>query len=366
MIYPRLTQSRYRGAFTLVELLVVVAIIGILIALLLPAVQAARGAARRMSCTNNQKQIGLACHTYHDATKALPRVGSWQTNLSYAVSILPYIEQSSLFEQFNFDPAVFNATTRIPDDPQAKTYRNRKLGLSTVIVPAYLCPSANRKIRVTTADGSPQASEGTEFYALHYLGVCGPVTNATGDPYTVDTTGYPVMGIATGWGYLATSGAFALTNNYLTLGSISDGTSNTLMIGEISKAEYQKNPNAMRAWTRGPLNYASGGQTATVTLIGNAAYNGGALLALNDVFAVSGKNVRWPINTVTCKASVKLMDCNNADSTMFDNDQAFGSNHTGGANFVMGDASAQFLTQTINMDTYRGLASRNMGENVSL
>ena len=129
--------------FTLVELLVVVAIIGILIALLLPAVQAARGAARRMSCTNNLKQIGLACHTYHDATKALPRVGSWQTSLSYAVSLLPYIEQTALFEQFNFDAAVYNATVRIDGGPQAKTYRNRKLGLSAAMVPAYLCPSAN-------------------------------------------------------------------------------------------------------------------------------------------------------------------------------------------------------------------------------
>ena len=363
-------MKHLRG-FTLVELLVVVAIIGILIALLLPAVQAARGAARRMSCTNNLKQIGLACHTYHDATKALPRVGSWQTNLSYAVSLLPYVEQSALFEQFNFDPAVFNATVRIPGDPQGKSYRNRKQSLSQAQIPPYLCPSANQKHRTTTLDYSagaqPNGDGPDPLYALHYYGVCGPVTNMANDPYTVDTTGYPVIGIETGWGYLASSGAFAITNNDLTLGSISDGTSNTLMIGELSKAEYQRNPNVMRAWTRGPLNHASGAQTATVTLIGNATYNGGDLLTRNGVAAVSGRNVRWPINTVTCRTSVGNIHCDTANpSPMYENDQAFGSNHTGGANFVMGDASVQFLIQTVNMDTYRGLASRNMGENVSL
>ena len=94
-----------RRAFTLVELLVVIAIIGILVALLLPAVQAAREAARRTSCTNNIRQLGLALVNYHDAHKTLPfgsgylnaRTGTWVS------AILPYMEEQSLYDRFDFN-----------------------------------------------------------------------------------------------------------------------------------------------------------------------------------------------------------------------------------------------------------------------
>ncbi len=99
-----------REAFTLVELLVVIAIIGVMVGLLLPAVQAAREAARRMSCSNNLKQIGLAIHMYHDAFKAIPPahiapdvalVGTTKPS-SWIVRILPFMEQTAAFEQTDF------------------------------------------------------------------------------------------------------------------------------------------------------------------------------------------------------------------------------------------------------------------------
>ena len=96
-----------RWAFTLVELLVVIAIIGVLVALLLPAVQSAREAARRMQCTNNLKQIGLAMHNYHGANNTFPsgsmigRPGAWSWGPAWGVSILPYAEQTVLFDQFD-------------------------------------------------------------------------------------------------------------------------------------------------------------------------------------------------------------------------------------------------------------------------
>src|SRR5581483_9115312 len=104
-MYSRHSRT-HRRAFTLVELLVVIAIIGVLVALLLPAVQVAREAARRMRCQNNLKQIGLACHNFHDVNGEMPKAFSPTTGLSWHVYILPYIEQQTLFN--NFDTTTVN------------------------------------------------------------------------------------------------------------------------------------------------------------------------------------------------------------------------------------------------------------------
>lgn len=107
-------QARYSRAFTLIELLVVIAIIGILVALLLPAIQAAREAARRTQCVNNMKQIGVALHNYHDTYKTLP-LGSYNLRVVWPSSgsnwralILRFMEQSAVADQLNFssDPNV--------------------------------------------------------------------------------------------------------------------------------------------------------------------------------------------------------------------------------------------------------------------
>jgi len=100
--------SRPGRGFTLVELLVVIAIIGILIALLLPAVQAAREAARRMQCSNHLKQLALGLHDYHDSHKGFPSGALVSNGLSWNVLILPYIEQGPLYAKFNFNQGDFN------------------------------------------------------------------------------------------------------------------------------------------------------------------------------------------------------------------------------------------------------------------
>src|SRR6187200_2715856 len=109
-----------RRGFTLIELLVVIAIIGVLIALLLPAVQAAREAARRMQCTNNLKQMALAVHNYHDANQTFPY--AYQQSISHHARLLPYMEQSPLYEQVNFSFSYSNAVNDIPRNTRINNF----------------------------------------------------------------------------------------------------------------------------------------------------------------------------------------------------------------------------------------------------
>src|SRR5262245_3709921 len=113
-----------RRAFTLVELLVVIAIIGVLVALLLPAVQAAREAARRAQCQNHLKQLGLGIHNCEDTFKSLPHT-RMDNRYTWAVEIMPFIEQKNLFEQWNL----------------TKSYYTQTAPARLTAVPIYFCPS---------------------------------------------------------------------------------------------------------------------------------------------------------------------------------------------------------------------------------
>lgn len=140
----RMIQPR-RDAFTLVELLVAISIIGVLVAILIPAIQAAREAARRVSCRNNLKQIGLALHQYHDVHQTLPtgciEWRSWSSppshrQLAWSALILPFLEQRALHQQIDFGVA-FDAPTNA--------------AAAAVPVPVYLCPAAARSSPVSPA-----------------------------------------------------------------------------------------------------------------------------------------------------------------------------------------------------------------------
>ena len=190
-----MSRAQNRSAFTLVELLVVIAIIGILVSLLLPAVQAAREAARRMQCSNNLKQIGLALHNYESAHRKFP-VGSWQSNfISPLVGILPYLEQGNNYQQWDFSRSYIDPFNAL---------------VSAQRVDTYLCPSMTlpRAVPLVSAreTGGPSSyllCEGTDDYMASADGVFG--------------LQWP---------------SFGYNNPNRRFSDITDGTSNTMFAGE--------------------------------------------------------------------------------------------------------------------------------------
>ena len=229
------THSSRRG-FTLVELLVVIAIIGILVGLLLPAVQAAREAARRMSCSNNFKQIGLALHNYHSTYKKLVMNGggTYETqgdsnfhnrlNLSWMVGILPFIEQQAVWEQV-VNPFGFNrdGTVRTPPyPPMGPNPWNENYQPWLTTIPTYRCPSdpavsAFNRVGFTNYN----ACHGDAYFEQHHGGI-----QNDGDP---DGNGT--------WGDEAASrwarGTFH-TRHFTRFRDILDGLANTIAAGEIA------------------------------------------------------------------------------------------------------------------------------------
>lgn len=229
--------------FTLVELLVVIAIIGILVALLLPAIQAAREAARRSQCTNNLKQVGLATLNYHDATKELPPCRIEDGQQTWLMLILDYMEDSQIKDLW---------------DPQLGCYYDQKYETRTAIVDALYCPSMDHDSRILTTKNPPAdvhthppvepgGTEGWSGSISDYRAVGGstcPVRASNGTLYTFyswhDTTMHFLDGalpqakrgvVHTGAGNRGVLRFKAVT----ALKSITDGTSKTFLAGEVGR-----------------------------------------------------------------------------------------------------------------------------------
>ena len=192
------TKSRKRSGFTLIELLVVIAIIAILIALLVPAVQKVREAAARTQCANNLKQIGLACHNYHDTFKVLPPSRVANDHVTWAVLIMPYIEHGNLYKQFQ----IF------------RPWANQPPAAAKEQIPIYFCPTQRNPGK--TSNDTP--SGGLGDYAA---------CSGNGNDNGVSATGAIILGKVTMSGTTVTD-----FRGSVKLSRIADGTSNTFMIGE--------------------------------------------------------------------------------------------------------------------------------------
>jgi prepilin-type N-terminal cleavage/methylation domain-containing protein len=217
-----------RYGFTLIELLVVVAIIGILIALLLPAVQVVRESARRTSCKNNLKQIGLACLHYEEVQGALPPGWSSDQQVGipgwgWASAILPYVEQQNLLDRIDCE-------SNIEDPSHAEAI--------SVAIPGYFCPSDNaqdaKKFMLPEDLGAddPYGNEHLpmEIAAANYVCSMGLTYDIYNPPMDSCPHGYDYLTVYEGGGVM-------YWNSRVRLSDVTDGTSNTLMVGERESTE---------------------------------------------------------------------------------------------------------------------------------
>ncbi|HJT32416.1 MAG TPA: DUF1559 domain-containing protein [Pirellulales bacterium] len=356
-----MSRNSARSGFTLVELLVVIAIIGILIALLLPAVQAAREAARRSQCTNNMKQIGVALHNYTDIYGRFPMPGwiqtpnvGWQNRYSNRVRLLPYMEQQTIYNQLTFNAFVIPVPGGTAQVEQSRMPDGSTL-VEDVVLSAWICPSddypnshiwsGHSNVNYT---GSIGAQSWPSPFGLNINLVVGP------SPYTGDTTG---NWFGTGdWGHgndadgtgNRISGVFSRGSTTVSrcwsaaLADIADGTANVIAFGETRAPACSDHGQggwleANSGWVGGtppPINFP--------TCIGNHIPVAGSnyLLTQNNVW--NPPNYLYQIqNWSTCIG--------------------FKSKHPTGAQFLMCDGSVHFLQDTINYDTYQRLGDRRDG-----
>jgi prepilin-type N-terminal cleavage/methylation domain-containing protein/prepilin-type processing-associated H-X9-DG protein len=300
--------GRPKHAFTLVELLVVIAIIGILVGLLLPAVQSAREAARRMQCSNNLHQMGLALHNYHDTQRRFP-AGIVQPNfVLWTGSLLPYLEQSNLFATLDFNKRWESVGTG-----------NAKACATYLSV--YRCPSTN-------------APESTSIQGIKnrvpscFLAVAsGTMTRESGNS-------------ANHLGLLRQNGLMFI-NSSSNFASLSDGTSQSLAIGEslfgdqASENDLDNSAQYIDHWYIG---------TNGISKLYSDGWN-----EVSEAIGSTGA----PINGIFKGAFID------------EKEMGFSSQHVGGCQFVFADGHVQFLSESIDRQTYSALGTIAGGEVVN-
>lgn len=326
-------KSCSNKGFTLVELLVVIAVIGVLVSLLLPAVQSAREAARRMQCSNNLKQIALGLHNRHDTYGAFPPIlttGSsgptYSTQHNWIVYVLPFIEQGSVWDMVYFptrpidDP--YYTTSNVDNSALGNSIDMNNLPASQVFIPTFICPSDPAgQVRQPESEGGRAST--------NYVG------NQGSDPNF--TTG---------------NGVF-YRNSKRRIADIADGTTNTLLVSECLRGDF--NLDTLRDNYVGVRNVSDATNIESCqSLTPNFSDRGAAWIggqSANSTFITAR-----PPND-------RYVDCwgPSLGSTNF----AARSMHKGGVNAARCDGSVSFVTNSINPIVWAAMGTRARGEVVS-
>jgi prepilin-type N-terminal cleavage/methylation domain-containing protein len=325
--------KRRRSGFTLIELLVVIAIVAVLIGLLLPAVQKVRESANRLSCQNNLKQLGLAVHNFHDTYNALPPSYLADTWPTWAVILLPHLEQDNLYKEWDLRHRYYQQTTN--PDPRRHN------------IPIYFCPS--RRSASSAGFSLPNLDNQTGTSQPHFAHTPGGLsdyavcdgTGSTGHT-GANAQGAMIISAATFSGGVATSPNRIVSrwHSRTTFASVSDGLSNTLLLGE-----KHVRPNELGRSDQDGSVYNGHSGYHFFRRAGRATLAGGHFVDR----PLAQSPTEGTIRTGSPLANVGP-------------GQQFGSYHLGVCQFALGDGSVRALRNSIDVVTLTRLVVRNDGQ----
>ncbi len=313
-----------QNGFTLIELLVVIAIIAVLVAILLPAVQQAREAARRTTCRNNMKQLGLAMHNYHDTHQTFS-FGWDQHGMGWSAMILPQIEMSNVYDMLSFVESGVGNWNNLGSAGNQKVVG--------IVIPVFRCPSMAQP--ETVYDPGHQ----TERVPASYRACASGTAIYDWDNYTP---------AGAEWLYSSPQNGIFYGASSTSMRDITDGTSNTVLLGEsYTDNDFEQDRMKPDVWYIGSYQIDAWDIKADGTPTSNA-------LSGSNEFSEFVGSMGAPLN------SRKLAWTSGSQKQI-----SFGSYHIGGGNLAFADGSVRFVSENVDFDLYKKLGTKSGGEVVS-